>query len=107
MIAESFERIHRSNLVGMGVLPVEFRAGDSVENLGLTGREVFDVVGLTECLAEESRAAVEITVRVRREEGDLMEFPARLRLDTPQEVLYYRHGGILHYVLRQLLSEAA
>ena len=106
VIAESFERIHRSNLVGMGVLPVEFKAGDSVENLGLTGREVFDVVGLTECLAEESRAAVEITVRARREEGDRVEFPAKARLDTPQEVLYYRHGGILHYVLRQLLSEA-
>ncbi len=63
--------------------------------------------GLTECLVEESREALEITVRARREGGDPMEFPVRLRLDTPQEVLYYRHGGILHYVLRQLLSEVA
>ena len=107
VIAESFERIHRSNLVGMGILPLEFRAGDSAESLGLTGREVFDIVGLEECLADESHQAGEVNVRARREKGDLVEFRASVRLDTPQEVLYYRHGGILHYVLRHLLSETA
>ena len=107
VVAESFERIHRSNLVGMGVLPLEFRGGDSAESLGLTGKEVFDIVGLAECLADASNQAGEVNVKARREAGERIQFRARVRLDTPQEVLYYRHGGILHYVLRQLLTEVA
>jgi len=90
VIAQSFERIHRSNLVGMGVLPLQFRDGDSVESLGLTGHEVFSVSGLSDLPSE-------VTVR-----ADDREFPARLRIDTPKERDYYRHGGILQYVLRQL-----
>jgi aconitate hydratase A / 2-methylisocitrate dehydratase len=90
VIAQSFERIHRSNLVGMGVLPLQFRDGDSVESLGLTGHEVFSVTGL-------SALPSEVTVR-----ADGREFSARLRIDTPKEREYYRHGGILQYVLRQL-----
>ena len=90
VIAQSFERIHRSNLVGMGVLPLQFQDGDSVESLGLTGHEVFSVTGLAELPAE-------VTVR-----ADGREFSARLRIDTPKERDYYRHGGILQYVLRQL-----
>ncbi len=91
----------------MGVLPLEFRGGDSAESLGLTGNEVFDIVGLAECLADASNQVGEVNVKARREGGELIQFRARVRLDTPQEVLYYRHGGILHYVLRQLLTEAA
>jgi aconitate hydratase len=90
VIAQSFERIHRSNLVGMGVLPLQFRDGDSVESLGLTGHEVFSVTGLADLPSE-------VTVR-----ADGREFSARLRIDTPKEREYYRHGGILQYVLRQL-----
>jgi len=90
VIAQSFERIHRSNLVGMGVLPLQFQDGDSVESLGLTGHEVFSVTGLSDLPSE-------VTVR-----ADGREFSARLRIDTPKEREYYRHGGILQYVLRQL-----
>ncbi len=90
VIAESFERIHRSNLVGMGVLPLQFPDGESVESLGLTGHESFDLVPLEEGAR---------TLRVR---GGDVEFDARVRIDTPNEWLYYRQGGILHYVLRQL-----
>ena len=88
-------------------MPLEFRGGDSAEGLGLTGKEVFDLVGPAECLAHASSQAGEVNVKARREGGELIQFRARVRLDTPQEVLYYRHGGILHYVLRQLLAEAA
>ena len=93
VIAESYERIHRSNLVGMGVLPLQFPAGESVASLGLTGHERFDVTGLGDGSAEE------VSVRA----GDF-EFIARVRIDTPKEAEYFRHGGILRYVLRQLLS---
>jgi aconitate hydratase len=91
VIAESFERIHRSNLVGMGVLPLQFADGDSVESLGLTGHETFAIAGL------DGGAAHDVTVH-----ADDREFPARVRIDTPKEAEYFRHGGILQFVLRQL-----
>ena len=93
VIAESFERIHRSNLVGMGVLPLQFAEGESVESLGLTGRETFSVAGAGDGSARE------VTVR-----ADEKEFRVRVRIDTPKEAEYFRHGGILPYVLRQLLA---
>jgi aconitate hydratase len=98
VIVESFERIHRSNLVGMGVLPVQFADGQNAQSLGLTGRERIDIVGLGDGSAKE------VTVNATRESGEVVSFKARVRLDTPQEVDYYRHGGILPYVLRQLVS---
>jgi aconitate hydratase len=106
-IAESFERIHRSNLVGMGIVPLEFAAGASAASLGLTGREVFDVTGLAQAVQGSFQAGRQVSVRATAEDGKVTEFKARLRLDTPQEVLYYCHGGILHYVLRQLLAGRA
>jgi aconitate hydratase len=102
-IAESYERIHRSNLVGMGVLPLQFMPGENVESLGLTGRERFDIQGVTQVISS-NLATREVTVRATGEDGAAKEFRALVRIDTPQEVLYYRHGGILQYVLRQLLS---
>jgi aconitate hydratase len=95
VIAESYERIHRSNLIGMGVLPLQFADGESRESLGLTGEEVFSVTGL----AGADRAPREVTVR-----ADEKEFRARVRIDTPGEWQYYRHGGILQYVLRSLIA---
>ena len=95
VIAESFERIHRSNLIGMGILPLQFPDGQSRSSLGLSGEETFDVVGLQSLSAGESPK--ELTVRA----GDV-EFSARVRIDTPMEAEYYRHGGILTYMLRQL-----
>jgi aconitate hydratase len=104
VIAESFERIHRSNLVGMGIVPLEFTGGDTVESLGLTGHEVIDVLGLAAGDAADWKGGREVTVRAVQDAapGRTIEFKARVRLDTPQEARYYRHGGILHYVLRQL-----
>jgi aconitate hydratase len=99
VIAEGYERIHRSNLVGMGVLPLQFKPGETAEGLGLTGEEVFAVVGIAGALA----GAKEVTVRARRADGAVREFHATVRIDTPKEVEYYRHGGILEYVLRQLV----
>jgi aconitate hydratase len=96
VIAESFERIHRSNLIGMGVLPLQFTAGLNAQTLGLTGAEIFDIVGLQE------GAAKLVTVIARRDGAPDIAFEVRLRIDTPKELDYYRHGGILHYVLRQL-----
>ena len=96
VLAESFERIHRSNLVGMGVLPLQFKEGDSAESLGLTGSEVFDITGL-EGLAADAPLPRELTVQ-----ADGRSFVVTLRIDTPKEAEYYRHGGILLYVLRQL-----
>jgi aconitase A len=96
VIAESFERIHRSNLIGMGVLPLQFKDGDNAQTLGLMGKETFDIVGL------DSGAAKSVTVVARGEDGKKKEFQVRLRIDTPKELDYYQHGGILHYVLRQL-----
>jgi aconitate hydratase len=94
VIAESFERIHRSNLVGMGVLPLQFPDGEGAESLGLSGEEVISITGL------EGGEAREVTVRA----GET-EFRARVRIDTPKEVEYFRHGGILPFVLRQLLAQ--
>ena len=106
VIAESFERIHRSNLVGMGIVPLQFQEGESAESLGLTGREVFDIVGLAEGFENEFQAAREVTVRATSEkDGAVAEFGATVRIDTPQEVQYCRHGGILQYVLRRLLAK--
>jgi aconitate hydratase len=93
VIAESFERIHRSNLVGMGVLPLQFPDGESAESLGLTGEEEYSITGLGDGSEKE------VTVK-----ADDKEFKARVRIDTPKEVEYFRHGGILPFVLRQLLA---
>jgi aconitate hydratase len=101
VIAESFERIHRSNLVGMGILPLEFLPGDRADVLELTGREVYDVHGVEEGVAA-GRTGFEVTVRGERPEGGEISFRVKARLDTPEELEYYRHGGILTYVLRQL-----
>jgi aconitate hydratase len=105
VIAESYERIHRSNLVGMGVLPLQFGAGDSATTLGLTGEEVFEVEGLAEAGESGFAGGRDVTVRARRPDGVERVFQATVRIDTPQEALYYRHGGILQYVLRQLLAK--
>ncbi|MDB5941774.1 MAG: aconitate hydratase 1 [Ramlibacter sp.] len=104
VIAESYERIHRSNLVGMGILPLQFAAGESVESLGLTGREVFDVEGLAQAMASGFANGREIHVTARGEDGSVKRFGVLVRIDTPQELLYYRNGGILQFVLRQLLG---
>ena len=104
VLAESYERIHRSNLVGMGVLPLQFSGGDSAEALRLTGEEIYDIEGLAAVLDDDFCAGREITVKATRPDGAQISFKAVVRIDTPQEVLYYKHGGILHYVLRQLLA---
>jgi aconitate hydratase len=104
VIAESYERIHRSNLVGMGVLPLQFENGKSASSLGLTGEEVFAVEGLSAALTGNTPSR-SVTVRAKKADGKEITFKARVRIDTPQEVLYYLHGGILHYVLRQLLGQ--
>jgi aconitate hydratase len=96
VIAESYERIHRSNLVGMGVLPLQFPEGENAESLGLTGKEEFSITGL------EGGEAKEVTVK-----ADDTEFQARVRIDTPKEVDYFKHGGILAFVLRQLMADAS
>ena len=101
VLAESFERIHRSNLVGMGILPLQFSAGDTAASLGLTGEEVYDIVGL-EGLAEGQPLPRELTVKATGADGTTKELTVTLRIDTPKEAEYYRHGGILLYVLRQL-----
>ncbi len=99
VLAESFERIHRSNLVGMGVLPLQFKPGENLDSLGLTGKEIYSVEGLSNAIQPKS----EVTVRAQAEDGSLLTFQAIARLDTPVEVDYYRNGGILHTVLRNLL----
>jgi len=107
VVAESFERIHRSNLIGMGILPLEFPAGESAASLNLTGEETFAFEGIAAGVASGFASGVpgsrEVTVVARREDGSELRFAAKVRLDTPQEVVYFRHGGILQYVLRQLL----
>ena len=98
VIAESFERIHRSNLIGMGVLPLQYKEGQSTYSLGLTGKETFEIAGL-------NRGAAKIVkVIAKSDDGKTTEFEARLRIDTPKELDYYQHGGILQYVLRQLAA---
>jgi aconitate hydratase len=98
VIAESFERIHRSNLIGMGVLPLQYKEGQNAQSLGLTGKETFEIVGLNR------GAAKSVKVIAKSDDGKATEFEARLRIDTPKELDYYQHGGILQYVLRQLAT---
>jgi aconitate hydratase len=98
VIAESYERIHRSNLVGMGILPLQFEAGATADSLGLTGEETYAVAGVQAALAGSRR----LRVRAAATDGTAKEFEAVVRIDTPREAEYYRHGGILEYVLRQL-----
>jgi len=100
VIAESFERIHRSNLVGMGVIPLEFTQGETRQSLGLTGFETFDLEGLDETM----RPRAVLTVRASAPGASPKTFQAVSRIDTPEELSYYRHGGILNYVLRQLVK---
>jgi len=101
VIAESFERIHRSNLVGMGVLPLQFVDGQNAQSLGLDGAETFDVTGLQDGAAKVAK------VTARKADGTVVEFQAKVLLLTPKEVEYFRHGGLLHYVLRQLAARKA
>jgi aconitate hydratase len=105
VIAESFERIHRSNLVGMGILPLQFEAGQNVESIGLTGEEVYDFAALTTMLADRLKSTTTIVVKATAADGTVKEFNAKVRIDTPQEIEYFEHGGILQYVLRQLAAK--
>ena len=98
VIAASFERIHRSNLIGMGVLPLQFMDGETAESLGLDGTETYDIKG------QKDAGARTVAVTATKENGDVITFEARVRIDTPKERDYYEHGGILHYVLRQLAA---
>ena len=100
VIAKSFERIHRSNLVGMGVLPLELAAGEGAETIGLTGRETFDIGGIAKDLVPGKKLQVVATA----EDGSKKTFTVTCRIDTPNEVDYYQHGGILQFVLRQILA---
>ena len=102
VIAESYERIHRSNLVGMGILPLQFVTGESAQTLGLTGEEVIELTGIRD-LVEKFASGRQVKVRTTLN-GKTKEFSALVRIDTPQEAQYYANGGILQYVLRQLLS---
>ena len=104
VIAESYERIHRSNLVGMGILPLQFEPGQNVDTLGLTGEELYTVESPIEGLAQRLSAGRRLIVIVEGADGSALRFPVVIRIDTPQEVLYYENGGILPYVLRQLLK---
>jgi aconitate hydratase len=110
VIAESYERIHRSNLVGMGILPLQFLPGQNVESLHLSGEEVFaigDTPGQLKAMLESKFADGKIVpVFAESDLGKTTEFSATVRIDTPQEILYYQHGGILQYVLRQLAGKA-
>ena len=102
VIAASFERIHRSNLVGMGILPMQFKEGTTAQTLGLDGTETYDIVGLGEDLEPRQ----DITLRITRKDGSVENVIVKVRIDTPIEVDYYRHGGILPFILRQLITEA-
>jgi aconitate hydratase len=104
VLAQSFERIHRSNLIGMGVLPLQFLEGDDAPTLGITGEEAFDIEGLARIIEDHASSDRTVKVQFRRDSGVESEFKALVRIDTPQEAVYYRHGGILQYVLRQLAS---
>ncbi|MCI0640339.1 MAG: aconitate hydratase AcnA [Gemmataceae bacterium] len=105
VIAESYERIHRSNLVGMGVLPLQFKPGENTEVLGLSGEEMYDLEGLPAVLAKFAPGLL-VSIKAKNAAGDVKTFQTTVRIDTPQEVLYYQHGGILQFVLRQLLAKA-
>ena len=100
VIAKSFERIHRSNLVGMGVLPCQFKGADSVTSLSIDGIEEFDITGLEAGIKPQ----MDVTLVIRRKDGTSKQVPVLLRIDTPIEVDYYKNGGILPFVLRQLLA---
>jgi len=102
VIAKSFERIHRSNLVGMGVLPLQFAPGDSAESLGIRGDETLDIA-----VPDDIKPQQNMSVVMTRKDGSRREIPVLCRIDTPIEVDYYRHGGILPFVLRELLQPAA
>ena len=110
VIAESYERIHRSNLVGMGILPLQFEEGASVESLGLTGEETFTLGTKTgelkAMLDSKFGGGKALTVVATAADGSKKTLPVMVRIDTPQEILYYQHGGILQYVLRQLAGKA-
>ena len=99
VVATSFERIHRSNLVGMGVLPCQFQSGTDAQSLGLDGTETFDLTGLDTITPRET-----LTLKIHRASGKVDDVPVTLRIDTPIEVEYYLHGGILPYVLRQRVA---
>jgi len=101
VLAESYERIHRSNLIGMGVLPLQFKPGENAESLGLTGFETYDIEGIDDDL----QPMQEVTVRARNAEGSETAFSMIARVDSPVEVKYYRNGGILHAVLRDMLTD--
>jgi aconitate hydratase len=103
VIAESYERIHRSNLVGMGILPLQFAAGHNAESLRLTGEETFEITGIRDVVNHFAPGRT-VKVRALTNGKDPLEFDAVVRIDTPQEALYYANGGILQYVLRQLLA---
>ena len=105
VITESFERIHRSNLIGMGVVPLQFPAGESAKSLGLTGTEVFDIEGIEKLNEGVTPRTVHVTAT--KEDGDKIEFDAVVRIDTPGEADYYRNGGILQYVLRNMLRSGS
>jgi len=98
VVAESYERIHRSNLVGMGILPLEFKAGETAATLGLSGHETFEITGVTSL---SPRSMIKVTAKSA--DGSEKKFTAIARVDTPEEVSYYQHGGILTYVLRQMI----
>jgi aconitate hydratase len=102
VVAQSFERIHRSNLVGMGVLPLQFKEGVNAQSLDLDGSETFDVTGLGGGIKPQQ----DVTLVIHRANGATEKVPVKLRIDTPIEIDYYRHGGILPYVLRQLIAQA-
>jgi aconitate hydratase len=104
VIARSFERIHRSNLVGMGVLPLQFKGSDSAQTLGITGTETFDIEGTGMDNPGDLKPQQDLVLVIRRANGDVQRVPVLLRIDTPIEVDYYNHGGILPFVLRQLLA---
>jgi len=107
VIAESYERIHRSNLVGMGIVPLQFQPGENVASLGLTGEETFETVGLPAALSGNFSAGRQVKVLATAADGRVTELTTILRIDTPAEVAYYQHGGILPYVLRQLMQSGA
>jgi aconitate hydratase len=104
VVAQSYERIHRSNLVGMGILPLQFEGGASAESLGLTGEEVFDLEGIRQMLEQKFAQGRSLKIKATDAAGAIREFSATVRIDTPQEILYYENGGILQYVLRQLAA---
>jgi len=105
VIVESYERIHRSNLVGMGILPLQFETGQNVESLGLTGEETYDLTGLTALLMSGFASGKTLTVKATAANGTVKQFTTNVRIDTPQEIEYFQHGGILQYVLRQLAAK--